>query len=75
MAPEERYRKLKDLIIFCSDPKDIDVVIKALKVLCDVFCDILPGYRIKEQKSTNFTEVVAKKEEKKGKTSKKAANA
>lgn len=53
--PEEKYRKLKDLLIFCSDPKDIDVVIKALKALCDVFCDILPGYRIREQK-TNINE-------------------
>lgn len=49
-SPETRYRKLKDLLIFCSDPKDIDVVIKALKSLCEVFCDILPGYRIREQK-------------------------
>ncbi len=51
-SPEEKYRKLKDLMLFCSDPKDIDVVIKALKALCDVFCDILPGYRIREQKTT-----------------------
>ena len=39
-------------MLFCSEPKDIDVVIKALKALCDVFCDILPGYRIREQKTT-----------------------
>ena len=41
--PEDKYRKLKDLLLCCSDPKDIDVVIKALKALCDVFCDIIPG--------------------------------
>ncbi len=54
-APEDKYRKLKDLLLCCSDPKDIDVVIKAMKALCDVFCDILPGYRIREQK-TNVQE-------------------
>lgn len=41
--------------MLCSDPKDIDVVIKSLKALCEVFCDILPSYRIREQK-TNFNE-------------------
>ena len=56
-SPDSKYRKLKDLLLFCSDPKDIDVVIKALKALCDVFCDILPGYRIRETK--NGTEVVS----------------
>lgn len=45
---EEKYRKLNDLLILCSDPKDIDVVLKSLKALCDVFCDILPTYRIRE---------------------------
>ncbi len=54
-SPEEKYRKIKDLITFCSDPRDIDVVMKALNALCDVFCDILPGYRIREQK-TNVSE-------------------
>ena len=49
-GPEQKYRKLKDLLLFCSDPRDIDVVIKALKALCDVFCDILPSYRIREEK-------------------------
>jgi Nucleolar complex-associated protein len=54
-APEDKYRKLKDLLLCCSDPKDIDVVIKSLKSLCDVFSDILPSYRIREQK-TNVSE-------------------
>jgi nucleolar complex protein 3 len=62
--PEDKYRKLKDLLLCCSDPKDIDVVIKALKALCDVFCDILPGYRIREQK-TNVSEDAAGGSEKK----------
>ncbi len=43
------------MLMCCSDPRDIDVVIKALKALCEVFCDILPSYRIREQK-TNVTE-------------------
>lgn len=45
--PEEKYRKINDLLLFCKDPKDIDVVIRALQKLCDVFCDILPSYRIR----------------------------
>jgi hypothetical protein len=43
---EEKYRKLKDLIMFCRD-QDVDIVIKALKSLCRVFCEILPSYRIR----------------------------
>jgi hypothetical protein len=46
----------------CSDSRDIDVVIKALKALCEVFCDVLPGYRIREQK-TNVSEDAAKGED------------
>ena len=72
-APEDKFRKLKDLLLCCSDPKDIDVVIKAMKALCDVFCDILPGYRIREQK-TNVSEDNAaggeKKEGEQGKSQK-----
>jgi hypothetical protein len=34
----------------CSDPKDIDVVLKAVTHLCTVFCDILPSYRIRHFK-------------------------
>ncbi len=49
-SPDENYRKLKDLLLCCSDPKDIDVVIRSIKGLCDVFSDILPGYRIRETK-------------------------
>jgi hypothetical protein len=46
--PAYRYRKLKDLLKFCQDPKDIDVVLKAVNHLCTVFCDILPSYRIRQ---------------------------
>ena len=45
--PAFRYRKLKDLLKLCADPKDIDVVLKAVNQLCNVFCDILPSYRIR----------------------------
>jgi hypothetical protein len=48
--PAFRYRKLKDLLVMCSDPKDIDVVLKAVTHLCTVFCDILPSYRIRHFK-------------------------
>ena len=47
---DDKYRKINDLIMLCSDPKDIDVVLKSVKALCDVFCDVLPTYRIREQK-------------------------
>lgn len=47
--PDETYRKINDLLLFCKDPKDIDVVMRSMGTLCDVYCDILPGYRIREQ--------------------------
>jgi nucleolar complex protein 3 len=46
--PAFRYRKLKDLLKLCSDPKDVDVVLKSVTQLCIVFCDILPSYRIRQ---------------------------
>jgi len=47
--PAYRYRKLRDLLTFCEDPKDVDVVLKAITALCEVFADIIPSYRIREQ--------------------------
>ncbi|CDW76954.1 UNKNOWN [Stylonychia lemnae] len=47
---DEKYRKINDLIALCGDPKDIDVVLRSIKALCEVFCDVLPAYRIREQK-------------------------
>lgn len=46
--PAYRYRKLRDLLTFCEDPKDVDVVLKAMIALCEVFVDILPSYKIRE---------------------------
>lgn len=46
--PGYRYRKIKDLLTLCADPSDPDVVLKAITALSDVFCDILPSYRIRE---------------------------
>ena len=46
--PAYRYRKLRDLLTFCEDPKDIDVVLKAVTALCDVFADIIPSYKVRE---------------------------
>ena len=60
LSPEDKHRKLKDLLLCCSDPKDIDVVIRAVKALCQVFCDVLPGYRIKEQKPASEDVKVSK---------------
>ena len=47
--PAYRYRKLRDLLTFCEDPKDVDVVLKAVTALCEVFADIIPSYKIREQ--------------------------
>ena len=46
--PAYRYRKLRDLLTFCEDPKDVDVVLKAVTALCDVFVDIIPSYKVRE---------------------------
>ena len=46
--PAYRYRKLTDLLQFCKEPKEIDVVLKSIEALCEVFCDILPSYRIRQ---------------------------
>ena len=46
--PAYRYRKLRDLLTFCEDPKDVDVVLKAMAALAEVFCDIIPSYKIRE---------------------------
>ena len=41
--PAYRYRKLRDLLNLCEDPRDIDVVLKAITALCEVFCDVIPS--------------------------------
>lgn len=45
--PAFSYRKIRDLIKLCAD-NNIDVVLKATASLCDLFCDILPDYRIRQ---------------------------
>lgn len=45
--PAFSYQKLKDLLKLCAD-SSIDVVLKATSNLCDIFCDILPDYRIRQ---------------------------
>jgi hypothetical protein len=47
IKPTTKFRKLKDLLLLCSD-KNVDVVLKSILTLCDVFCEILPDYRIRE---------------------------
>ena len=46
--PAYRYRKLRDLLNLCEDPKDIDIVLKSVTALCEVFCDIIPSYKVRE---------------------------
>lgn len=45
--PAFSYKKLQDLLVLCAD-SNVDVVLKATKSLCDIFCDILPDYRIRQ---------------------------
>ena len=45
---ERKYRKINDLILFTEDPKDVDIVLKAVQQLCRVFLEIIPAYRIRE---------------------------
>ena len=58
---DRKYRKINDLLLFTEDPKNIDVVLKAVQQLCRVFTDIIPEYRIREVKQLNEEENAAKK--------------
>jgi hypothetical protein len=48
LDPAHRYRKLKDLLLLCKDPVNIDVVLQSMNNLCEVFLEIIPSYRIRE---------------------------
>lgn len=39
------------MFVFTKDPKDVDVVHKAIGALCKVYVDIIPSYRIREDQS------------------------
>ena len=47
-ASERRAGKLADLIALTRDKKDVDVVLRAVELLCKVFQEILPSYRLRE---------------------------
>ena len=49
---EKKYRKINDLFIFTEDPKSIDVVQKAIQMLCKVYVEIIPAFRIREDADT-----------------------
>lgn len=51
---DRKYRKINDLLLFTEDPKNIDVVLKAVQQLCRVFVDIIPAYRIREIKAEDI---------------------
>jgi len=52
-ASERRYRKINDLILLTEDPKDVDIVQKAIEALCKVFLEIIPAYRLREDLNKN----------------------
>jgi len=47
-AIETNYKKMNDLLLLCEDNND-DVVKLSLKNLSEVFCDVLPSYKIREE--------------------------
>ena len=49
---EKKYRKINDLFIFTEDPQSIDVVQKAIQMLCKVYVEIIPAFRIREDADT-----------------------
>jgi hypothetical protein len=57
--PAFSYRKIKDLLKLCED-NNIDVVLKSTQNLCDIFCDILPDYRIRQLNDKESKEKVSK---------------
>ena len=48
---EKKYRKINDLLLFTEDPKDVDIVLKAVQELCRVYVEIIPAYRLREDAS------------------------
>lgn len=50
---DRKYRKINDLILFTQDPKDVDIVLRAIEELSRVFIDIIPAYKIREDMSTS----------------------
>ena len=48
---ERKYRKINDLLMFTKEPKEVDVVLKAIEELAKVFKEIIPSYRIREEQS------------------------
>lgn len=48
---DRKYRKISDLFVFTKDPKDVDIVHKAIQSLCEVYIEIIPAYRIREDQS------------------------
>lgn len=53
---ERKYRKLKDLLLFTQEPKEVDVVLKAIEQLAKVFKEIIPSYRIREDASLDMVD-------------------
>ena len=53
---ERKYRRINDLIVFTEDPKDVDIVLKAVQQLCRVFVEIIPAYRIREESSKGLVD-------------------
>ena len=55
-ASERKYRRLSDLLALTRDKKDVDVVLKAVDLLCQVFAEIIPSYRLREDVNTDEVE-------------------
>lgn len=47
-STESHYKKLSDLLMLCEDNND-QIIKSALKNITEVFCDVLPSYKIREE--------------------------
>mmetsp|Transcript_13386 Transcript_13386/g.22793 ORF Transcript_13386/g.22793 Transcript_13386/m.22793 type:complete len:91 (+) Transcript_13386:198-470(+) len=45
---EKNYKRISDLLAFTEDPKDVDIVLKAVMELHRVFLEIIPSYKIRD---------------------------
>jgi nucleolar complex protein 3 len=51
ISPEKNMKLVEQLMEFTKDPKDVDVVLKAIVELTRVFSEIIPNYRIRDDQS------------------------
>lgn len=43
-------------MLFTEDPKDVDIVQRAIEALCKVFMEIIPAYKLREEASKDVVD-------------------